>query len=165
MFGSTQGGANAYAKVGMETGVLSASPHSLIVMLFDGAIAAVVSALQHMKAGNVPAKGQAISKAIMIIDEGMRASLDKKVGGELALSLDSLYEYMSNRLLLANLKNNPQLLEEVQQLLRDLRGAWNAIGTQVGTAAATTAAQSELPPPQAPTYDGLASRTSKLVKA
>ncbi|MEO7577389.1 MAG: flagellar export chaperone FliS, partial [Massilia sp.] len=126
MFGSQQRGVNAYAKIGIETGVTSASPHKLIVMLFDGAILSITSAMMHMKAGNIPAKGAAISKAIMIIDSGLRAALDKKAGGEIAEGLDALYEYMGARLLTANLKNQVDILEEVHRLLSDLRGAWNA---------------------------------------
>ena len=103
MFGTRQNGVNAYAKVGIETGVTSASPHKLIVMLFDGALVSVSTAILQMKAGNIPEKGKAISKAIMIIDSGLRASLDKKVGGEIAEGLDALYEYMASRLLQANL--------------------------------------------------------------
>ncbi|HEY0064626.1 MAG TPA: flagellar export chaperone FliS [Telluria sp.] len=127
MFGSKQFGVNAYAKVGVETGVSSASPHQLIVMLFDGAMKALGAAIVNMKANNIAAKGEAISKAILIIDSGLRASLDKKAGGEIAEGLDSLYEYMGNRLLLANLKNDVSILEEVQKLLGDLRSTWNAI--------------------------------------
>jgi flagellar protein FliS len=126
-----QRGVNAYAKVGLETSVGSASPHKLIVMLYDGALVAVLSALTHMKAGNVPAKGAAISKAITIIDNGLRAALDRKAGGEIAAGLDALYEYMSARLLQANLHNEPAMLEEVQRLLTELREAWTAIGPQV----------------------------------
>lgn len=128
MFGTMQRGVNAYAKVGLETSVVSASPHKLIVMLFDGALVAVRSALIHMKAGSVPEKGKAISHAILIIDSGLRASLDKTVGGQIAENLDALYEYMSARLLTANLSNNQAMLEEVQGLLSDLRDSWNAIG-------------------------------------
>jgi flagellar protein FliS len=127
MFGSRQSGVSAYAKVGIETGVTAASPHKLIVMLFDGALTAMSTALKHMEAGNIPGKGIAISKAIMIIDSGLRASLDKKVGGDIAEGLDALYEYMGARLLQANLKNDLAALEEVQRLLADLRDAWNAI--------------------------------------
>ncbi|MES2130095.1 MAG: flagellar export chaperone FliS [Pseudomonadota bacterium] len=137
MFGSKQSGVNAYAKVGIETGVTSASPHKLIVMLFDGALVAVNSAIMHMKAGNIPDKGAAISKAILIIDSGLRASLDKKAGGEIAEGLDALYEYMGARLLQANLKNQVDILEEVQRLLSDLRGAWNAIGASPAAAGTT----------------------------
>jgi len=128
MFGTRQNGINAYAKVGMETGVLAASPHKLIVMLYDGALQALNNGLLNMKAGRIAEKGKSISHAITIIDGGLRASLDKSVGGEIAESLDSLYEYMSSRLLMANLKNDPAIIEEVQRLLIDLRDTWNTIG-------------------------------------
>jgi flagellar protein FliS len=161
MFGSTHSGANAYAKVGMETSVAAASPHKLIVMLFDGAMVAVASAIQHMQAGNIEKKGMAISKAISIIDNGLRASLDKKVGGEIALNLDALYAYMSDRLLTANVKNQPKVLEEVYQLLKGLKDSWEAIAPTPGAAA-----QPAVPvPPQQPAYDPLAPHESRLVKA
>jgi len=128
MFGTRQTGVNAYAKVGIETGVVAASPHKLIVMLFDGAMTAIANGLTNMRTGNIGEKGKAISKAILIIDSGLRASLDKNAGGEIAQGLDSLYEYMSGRLLQANLENKPEILEEVQRLLGELRDAWNAIG-------------------------------------
>jgi flagellar protein FliS len=130
MFGTTSRGVNAYAKVSLETGVTSASPHKLIVMLYDGALAAVMTAVTQMNAGNVQEKG----KAIRIIDDGLRASLDKEVGGEIARNLDALYDYMSRRLLEANISNKPEILEEVRGLLADLRDTWNQIG---GPAAAS----------------------------
>jgi len=128
MFGSRQTGVNAYAKVGMETGVVAASPHKLIVMLFDGALVSIANALMHMRSNNIGEKGKAISKAILIVDSGLRAALDKKAGGDIAEGLDSLYEYMSARLLEANLKNDVEILEEVRRLLTELRDAWNQIG-------------------------------------
>ena len=112
----------------METGVVAASPHKLIVMLFDGAVVALNQALLGMRGNDIEAKGKSLSKAIMIIDSGLRASLDKKAGGEIAEGLDSLYEYMSARLLTANLKNDTSIVEEVRRLLTELRDAWNAIG-------------------------------------
>lgn len=142
MFGSRQTGVNAYAKVGIETGVLAASPHKLIVMLFDGALVSISNALMNMRSGNIGEKGKAISKAIMIIDSGLRASLDKKVGGDIAEGLDALYEYMSGRLLTANLKNDPAILEEVQRLLTELRDAWN----QIGDTQAVKGPQPSMPP-------------------
>ena len=158
MFGSPKSGANAYANVGVETGVTTASPHSLIVMLFDGALVAVTTALQNMKAGNIPGKGQAISKAIMIIDSGLRASLNREAGGQIAGNLDSLYEYMSNRLLIANLKNQPEVLEEVYQLLKELKTAWDAIGARNNAAVPAAV-------PKAPAYDALQPRSSSLARA
>jgi flagellar protein FliS len=128
MFGTMQRGVNAYAKVGLETTVVSATPHQLIVMLFDGALVSVLSAQTNMKTGAIAEKGAAISKAIDIINNGLRASLDKSAGGEIAASLDALYVYMSERLLLANLNNAPEMLEEVHGLLAGLRQAWCEIG-------------------------------------
>jgi flagellar protein FliS len=128
MFGTMKRGVNAYANVGLETGIASASPHKLIVMLYDGALVALLGARSNIAAGNIAAKGAAISKAITIIDNGLRASLDKSAGGEIAENLDALYDYMSRRLLQANLKNDVAIVDEVHGLLADLRGAWVAIG-------------------------------------
>ena len=133
MFGSPKSGASAYANVSVETGVAAASPHKLIVMLYDGALVAVTTAQHHMKAGNIAAKGKSISQAISIIESGLRASLDKNVGGNIAASLDALYEYMGNRLIIANLKNQPEILQEVHALLLELKTTWEAIAPQVET--------------------------------
>jgi flagellar protein FliS len=128
MFGSMQRGVNAYAKVGLETSVISASPHKLIVMLYDGALVAIKSAAVHMAAGRIAEKGAALAKALDIINNGLRATLDKKAGGEIARNLDSLYAYMIQRLLTASVENKTAMLEEVQGLLVDLRDAWLQIG-------------------------------------
>jgi flagellar protein FliS len=127
MFGAMNSGAAAYAQVNVETGVAAASPHKLIMMLFDGAMVSITSAIRHMEAGEISAKGQAISRAISIIENGLRASLDKSAGGEVAENLDALYSYMNTRLLAANLNNRKEYLEEVHRLLKDLRDTWAAI--------------------------------------
>ena len=159
MFGSTtRSGASAYGNVGLETGVDSASPHKLIVMLFDGALAALAKAVHEMKAGNIPAKGKSISRAISIIDNGLRASLDKEVGGEIAISLESLYQYMSERLLQANLQNSTYIVEEISGLLNDLRGAWVQIGTD-------PAVLPQSAPPVRVARDPLAPASAHMVKA
>lgn len=162
MFGSVQSGANAYAKVGMETGVIAANPHKLIVMLFEGAQIALNNALQHMQAGNIPEKGKAISKAIAIIENGLRASLDKTVGGQLVLNLDALYEYMNNQLLLANKNNQAELIQEVQVLLRDIQGAWEEITPQSATSAPAATLTEQTP---SASYDALAPNPPRLLKA
>ncbi|MGB6053886.1 MAG: flagellar export chaperone FliS [Burkholderiaceae bacterium] len=161
MFGSARNGASAYAKVGIETGVAAASPHKLIVMLFDGALLSVATAAQKIKDGDVAGKGAAISKAIAIIDSGLRASLNKEAGGEIALSLDALYEYMGRRLLAANLENRLEVLDEVHGLLADLKSAWEAIGD-----GARQPVPDAIPAtPRATGYDPLAPRLSNLVRA
>lgn len=127
MFGLNQRGVNGYAKVSMETGVLAASPVKLIIMLYDGAITACHSAIKHMEHQDILSKGTMLSKAIMIIESGLRLSLDKRAGGEIAVSLDALYAYMSKQLTLANIQNNPDTVNEVIKLLTELKGAWEAI--------------------------------------
>ncbi|MFJ1259833.1 flagellar export chaperone FliS [Cupriavidus sp. CuC1] len=118
---------NAYAQVGIQTGVMDASPQKLITMLYDGARTAIAQAKFHMAASDVPAKGNAITRAINIIDNGLSAALDHEQGGEISSSLEQLYEYMTRRLLLANLRNDPALLTEVDGLLENLASAWAEI--------------------------------------
>lgn len=114
----------AYASVGIETGVMAADPHKLVMMLFDGAIVAVSSAQACMAQERVAEKGEAITKAIAIINDGLKASLNTNAGGELADRLSALYDYMSARLLHANARNDAAVLAEVCGLLKELRTAW-----------------------------------------
>lgn len=127
MFGMMRNPAESYARLGVEAAVSTADPHRLVMMLFDGAIAAISLARIHLEAGNVAEKGSSISKAINLIDDGLKASLDIEAGGELAERLAALYDYMTQRLLFANLKNNLAALDEVSELLGSLREAWSLI--------------------------------------
>lgn len=129
MYSAARHAVNAYSKVGTETGVMTANPHRLILMLFEGARLAVAEAKLHMQRNETAAKGAAISKAIMIIDHGLKASLDVEAGGEIAEKLYALYDYMTNRLLIANLRNEFKALDEVGRLLGELHGAWETIGS------------------------------------
>jgi flagellar protein FliS len=131
---------SAYAQVGIETGVAAASPHKLILMLFDGAIMALGTAQRQMAEGDIPAKGQSISKAIEIITNGLRASLDLEAGGELAERLHALYDYMTVRLLHANLHNDTAAIEEVSRLLGELRSAWEEIAADPAVVSANRSA-------------------------
>lgn len=120
-------GAKIYSSVGMESGAISADPHKLILMLYEGALLAISSARNQMLRKEISAKGASISKAISIIDEGLKASLNVKSGGQLAQNLSDLYDYMNQRLLIANLKNDITVLDEVTGLLTEIQGAWKAI--------------------------------------
>lgn len=132
---------NAYVRIGVETGVSSASPQRLILMLYQGAIAAIASAQQHLRLNDVAAKGETISKAISIIEGGLKASLDLSVGGALAKNLSELYDYMVRRLLHANLRNDAAALEEVRQLLHQLMSAWETLDATTTAAAAKHSTQ------------------------
>ena len=135
MYTNSRSAANAYANVGLETGVAAASPHQLIVMLYEGAELAVRMAIRHMNEGDLARKSAAITKASSIILDGLRAALDPQQGGDIALQLDALYDYMNQRLMLAHVNNQTAPLEEVLGLLQDLRGAWQLIGTPARAAA------------------------------
>ena len=128
---NTTAAIKAYNKVGIESSVTAADPVKLISMLYQGALLAIANAKNGIMRKDIPAKGAAISKAIAIIGEGLNASLDKKVGGELAQNLSSLYDYMVMRLLAANLNNDMAALDEVARLLNDLKGAWDSIRQSV----------------------------------
>lgn len=118
---------NTYNKVGLESGVAAADPHKLILMLYQGALLSIASAKNQILRKQISAKGASLSKAITIIDEGLKACLDVKSGGEIGKNLFDLYDYMNQRLLIANLKNDVAILDEVSGLLSELKGAWESI--------------------------------------
>lgn len=121
-------GANAYARVGVESGVMSADPHQLIVMLFDGAKASIRAARIHMQSGNIAEKGRAITKALNIVNNGLNAALDQEKGGAIAERLGSLYDYIARLLLAANLRNDEESLDQAERLLDEVASAWREIG-------------------------------------
>lgn len=127
MFGQAFNAAKKYEQVDLESSVVAASPIQLVILLYDGAISACKTAVIHIHANHSEKKGAAISKAIMIIESGLRLSLDKDVGGDIAENLDAMYRYMSDRLYYANLKKQTEPVQEVIDLLVDLRSAWVAI--------------------------------------
>ncbi|MDL4912217.1 MAG: flagellar export chaperone FliS [Enterobacterales bacterium endosymbiont of Blomia tropicalis] len=120
-------GTQAYAKIGVESAVLSASQKQLVTMLFDGAISALIRARLFMQDGNTEGKGNAISKAINIIEGGLKQGLDENSGYELADNLVGLYSYMTRRLLKATLHNDVAAIEEVEGLLRNIADAWKEV--------------------------------------
>ena len=136
MLQQTPYGVNAYRAIGIETGVAAADPLGLVVMLYDGAIQAIVRAEGHLVQGDIEARGNYTSKAIDIIGQGLGASLDRRVGGALAESLAALYDYMARRLLAANLAGDRAIYEEVRLLLGDLRVSWVALRLTKGQAIA-----------------------------
>lgn len=133
--------ASEYASVDLETSINAASPHKLILMLYDGAITALFRAKILMEQKNIVEKGQEITKAVSIINDGLAACLNEEKGGDIARNLASLYDYMSRRLVEAHIQNKPEWVQEVVDLLKELRGAWEQIGN---TATSTTEATPSL---------------------
>ncbi|TSE36214.1 flagellar export chaperone FliS [Tepidimonas charontis] len=121
--------AASYAREAAASRVASASPHELIMMLFDGLLASLLSAKGAMERGDVAAKGQAIGKAVRILEEGLRAGLSPE-GGELSGRLEALYDYCGRQLTWANLHNDVKRIDEVIDLIKAVADAWQQIRPQ-----------------------------------
>ncbi len=119
-----------YQTVNTQAQVFDASPHRLIQMLMEGGLSRLAQAKGAMERGQVALKGELLGKAIAIIG-GLREGLDLRQGGELAANLDSLYEYMSSRLLQANRSNDVAIIDEVAGLLREVKSGWDGIANQI----------------------------------
>jgi flagellar secretion chaperone FliS len=126
-FGNSRPSARAYHQVGVETGVAAASPHALTLMLLDGLLGAIKQARQALAEGRVADKGHHIRHAARILDEGLKSSLNLQAGGELAMNLRDLYDYVQMRLLHANLRNDDAALQETLRLITPVREGWAGI--------------------------------------
>src|SRR5699024_4789304 len=115
----------AYASVGLETEVLSASPEHLISLLFRGARTAIAQARLHMRDRRIAEQGAALSKAIDIVDSGLKAGIDSERGGEVAQYLIIAYDLIIRDLLQANLHSDEAKLNSAEKLLNDLADAWS----------------------------------------
>jgi flagellar secretion chaperone FliS len=127
MFAAATSPIEQYRRVDTLTAVSQADPHGLVVLLFDGAIAAIMQARHAISVSDIPTKLTSISKAIRIVDEGLKACLQSHADNSLAANLHALYDHVVARLLEANVRNLDTPLEEALQLLAELRDAWMAI--------------------------------------
>lgn len=134
-------GLRQYQQLNTESSAAYASPHRLIQMLMEGAFERIAVAKGCIQRQDIAGKGEQIGKAIDIIG-GLREGLNHEAGGDMAGNLDALYAYMQRRLLEANLKSDIAMLDEVADLLRPVKEAWDAIG---GTANAEDAAVADAP--------------------
>lgn len=119
-----------YRQVGVETGVKTADPHKLVLMLYDGLLEAIAQARGAMRARQIEAKNRAMTRAVRIVDEGLKPGLSP-AGGELSTSLSSLYAYVSMRLIQAHARNDEAALDECRRLITPLRDAWATIGERI----------------------------------
>ncbi len=127
MFGKRSSPLAAYAEAGIVAKVQEASPHQLILLLFEGAASAIAVARLHIEQNDIAQKGKHISQAIDIISNGLKLSLDMEAGGQLAEQLSALYDYMCRRLITANIDNDTVALDEVAHLLDEIHSAWKEI--------------------------------------
>lgn len=129
-YSSAHNALGQYSKMAVQAGVESATPHRLIQMLMEGVLEKLARAKGFMQRNDIRAKGQQIGWAISIL-EGLKASLNKAEGGEIAQNLEDLYIYMEQRLIAANRDNDPAILDEVTALMRQLKEGWDSIADKV----------------------------------
>ena len=121
---------DAYKSTKSQTAIEDASPHRLIAMLLDGALDRVAEAQGAIKRGEIATTGEAVGKAISIVDS-LRVSLNPEVGGEVAENLGQLYEYMTRRLLEASATKDADMLAEVAGLLKEIKIAWDQVPAEL----------------------------------
>ena len=132
---SPQHAGGLYNQVGNEARVAVATPHELVALLFEAYMEALAQARGAMRSGRRAEKGAALSRAVRIVEEGLRAGLDLNAGGTLARDLDDLYRYLTRRLTMANLRDDDAALDECRRLMQPLQEAWAAIGPTVAAGA------------------------------
>jgi flagellar protein FliS len=113
-----------YAQTNMQTGVEGATPHRLVQMLYEGALDVIAQAKGAMIRKDYEVKGKKVNHAITIIT-GLRGGLDLEHGGEVAENLNALYDFMVRRLFQASAKNDTDILDEVAELLREVKAGWD----------------------------------------
>ena len=134
MFAAPRNALNAYRSLGVETSMVDASPHRLIAMLFEGALESIARARGALERRDTDTRAKALNRAVRIIDEGLKASLDP-AGGEMSTNLRNLYQYISQRLLAANLRGDAAALDEAARLLTELSQSWQGIAKHPATLA------------------------------
>ncbi|HAS6375465.1 TPA: flagellar export chaperone FliS [Vibrio vulnificus] len=121
-----RGSLQAYKKVSVDSQLSAASPHKVIQMLMAGAIERLIQGKAAMQAGNIPVKGERLGKALDIII-ALRSCLSMDDGGDIARNLDQLYEFMITQISGANHKNDPQMIDDVIDIIREIKSAWDQI--------------------------------------
>ncbi len=112
----------------LQTQVRSSSPVELVVMLYDGALAACATACDALGRGDIPARRAALSKAMAIVGE-LQNSLDLSAG-DVAAQLDELYTYVTGRLVTAAVQQDAAPIHEARRVLEVLRDGWHQVSKQ-----------------------------------
>ncbi|OCH24187.1 flagellar export chaperone FliS [Aliivibrio sp. 1S128] len=121
-----RGSLQAYKKVSIDSQLSAASPHKVIQMLMAGAIERLIQGKAAMQQGNIAVKGERLGKALDIVIS-LRTCLSMDDGGDIASNLDSLYDFMIRQISQANQNNEPQSIDDVVEILREIKSAWDQI--------------------------------------
>jgi len=128
----------SYGDVKVTTGVAGADNIQLIQMLFDGLIESLATAKGHIERGSINEKSKSLARAGRIV-VGLQGALDFDKGGDIARNLNDLYSYVTRRLFHVNAHNDLEALQEVHNLMNEIRGAWQVVPSLVPPSARTFA--------------------------
>ncbi len=112
-----------YRTVDAYGAAIASDRMQLVLRMMQGALDRIATARGHMRRNEAARKGEELGRAVRMID-GLRSCLDHDKGGEIAANLAALYEYMTRRLTEANLRNEVRGLDEVADLLDEIRSGW-----------------------------------------
>ena len=129
-----------YNQVRAHVQTEGASPHRLIQILMEGALEKIRAAKGLIERRDIPEKIRNINWALSLID-GLRHSLDMENGGEIARNLESRYDYIQRRLIVANAENDPSILDEVVSLMLEIKSAWDAVPENISKESREQAAE------------------------
>jgi flagellar protein FliS len=106
------------------------SKEKMLLMLYEGAVRFVKLASMGIDEKNAKTRGENISKVIGILTE-LDCALDRRAGGDIVENLSGLYRYMVDRLTHANVKNDPDALDEVERLLTELKDGFEEAAQKI----------------------------------
>lgn len=124
-----RGALQQYQQIGVQSSIVDASPHRLVQMLFEGVLDRIARAKGSVMRGEIADKCRYIGSAMAIVDS-LAGSLNQEVGGEVANNLAALYDYIARRLLQANIESSAPILDEVSNLIAQIKEGWDAIAIE-----------------------------------
>ncbi len=133
-----------YTKIYKETQIETASPVKLIVILYE----IIINSIEQAKSYMAEKKYDLVNKELSRAQDGiieLIAALDFDKGGDIAKNLYSIYLFCSRRLFEGNIEKNPQMLDEVKNILSNLKEAWERIATMVSEETTTQSQNAKEP--------------------
>jgi flagellar protein FliS len=119
--------ARAYGKTDRQTAVMVSSSVGLVILLYDRLLQRLAEAKRCLVTRDIPARTEAISKSIELIEIGLISSLDVRQGGDIAARLKIHYDVWIAKLFNANMKASVELLDEVEQEVQTIKSAFSQI--------------------------------------
>ena len=123
---ATQFALSQYQQAKTSSVVATSDGYQLVHLLLEGALERLAMTKGNMDRGEVALKGERLGRVLDIVAE-LRGTLDLDRGGEIARNLHDLYDYMETVLVRANVENRSDLLDQVSDLLRQIKSGWDGV--------------------------------------